>query len=195
MVRYEMKRMLALMWLTATMPGWVSAAIITSADEQTGLRTWEWRETGFSIQLVQRLPDQTRAFFQGRGFNSADADYIAKACVFQTIFRNDGNRPLNYSLEDWRISYQGEHRRLLTREGWNEKWRDSEPSQAARIALHWALLPTRQQFAPGDYNWGMTSFDLPPGESFDLDLVLALDGNSITQTITGIVCAADLPIN
>jgi hypothetical protein len=171
----------------------VSAEVITSEEIQTGLRTWEWREAGVSLQLVQRLPDQTRAFFQGRGFSSPDADAIAQACVFQTIFRNDGKRPLSYDLDDWQIRYRGQHHSLLTRERWAERWQDSEASQAARIALGWALLPTRQHFEPGDYNWGMTSFGLPPGEVFDLTLSLTLNGNPITREIPGIVCAADPP--
>ena len=113
------------------------AEIITSEEAQTGLNTWEWREAGVSVQLVQRLPDQTRAFFQGRGFNGPDADAIARTCVFQTIFRNDGKQPLSYNLDNWHIIYQGNCRALFTREHWDEKWRQSEVSLAARIALRW----------------------------------------------------------
>ena len=171
--------------------GQVSSEVITSEEAQTGLSTWEWREAGVSVQLVQRLPDQTRAFYQARGFGSEDADTIGRACVFQTIFRNDGKQPLAYNLDDWRIRYQGEHRPLFTRERWDEEWQQSEVSQAARIALRWSLLPTRQRFEPGDYNWGMSSFGLPPGEAFDLTLVVTREGAPITLTIPGIVCAAD----
>jgi hypothetical protein len=187
----QMKCFLLLMWLIVMIPGKVSASIIIGEEAQTGLRNWEWREAGVSVQLVQRLPDQTRAYFQGRGFSSVDADQIANACVFQTIFRNDGEQPLSYDLDDWRTSSQAGYRPLLTRESWDERWRDSGASKAARIALHWSLLPTRQHFEPGDYNWGMTSFGLQHGEHFDLTLVLTLDGNPVTRTIPGIVCAHD----
>ena len=61
----EMKYFLVLMWLAVMIPGRVSAAIIVGEEAQTGLRTWEWREAGVSVQLVQRLPDQTQAFFSG----------------------------------------------------------------------------------------------------------------------------------
>jgi len=142
---------------------------------------------------VQQLPDQTRAFFQGRGFSSAEADSIARACIFRTIFRNDGKHPLVYDLNDWRIGYQGKHRPLLTREHWDEKWQAEGANQTARIAFRWSLLPTRQGFEPGDYNWGITSFGLPPGESFDLSLILTINANIITHSIPGIVCAADQP--
>ncbi len=168
-----------------------SAEVITSLEEQTGLSAWEWREAGVSVQLVQRLPDQTRAFFQARGFASKDADIIGRACVFQTIFRNDGKQPLSYNLENWHVNYRGKRHALFTRERWDETWQQSEVSQAARIALHWSFLPTYQHFESGDYNWGMISFGLPPGEDFDLTLLITLNGNPVTRTIPGIVCAAD----
>jgi len=195
-MRNMLKYCLALIWLSMSLiSGWVSAEVINGEEAQTGLRTWEWREAGVSVQLVQRLPDQTRAFFQGRGFSTAESDSIARACVFQTIFRNDGKHPLVYDLDDWRITYQGKHRSLLTRERWDEKWQAEEANQTARIAFRWSLLPTRQGFESGDYNWGMTSFGLPPGESFDLSLNLTINGNVIARSIPGIVCAADQPGN
>ncbi len=171
--------------LSARLP----AEVIIGEEEQSGLRTWEWRQSGISFQLVQRLPDQTRAFFQGRGFSTIDADSIARACVFQTIFRNDGKQPLNYDLDEWEITYQGKRLPLQTRERWHAKWLAGEVSQSARIAFRWSLLPTRQSFEPGDYNWGMTSFGLPPGTSFDLSLVLVLNGRSFRAQLPGIVCA------
>lgn len=40
---------------------------------------------------------------------------------------------------------------------------------ASRLAFRWATFPTQQTFEQGgDYNWGMTSFGLPPGTIFDL---------------------------
>ena len=77
------------------------------------LRSWDWRQGGVVLQLVQRLPDQTRAFFQARGFSSNTSERIATACVFQTIFRNDGQYPLAYDLDDWRVTHRGETRVLL----------------------------------------------------------------------------------
>ncbi len=178
-------------WLAWFAPALVAAAITTAEDPQTGLRSWAWRERGVSLELVQRLPDQNRAFFAARGFARDEADRIARACVFQTIFRNDGASPLDYDLDDWVVLHAGASRSLLTRERWDEIWRESEVSQAARIAQHWALLPTRQRFEPGDYNWGMTSYGLPPGSAFDLELVVTLGGDRITRRVAAVVCADD----
>ena len=176
----------------STSPGPLSAEVIIGQEEETGLRTWEWRQAGVSVQLVQRSPDQTRAFFQGRGFSPNDADIIGLACVFQTIFRNDGKQPLSYDLDAWQITYQGKHIALLTRDRWEQQWLERGVNQAARIAFRWSLLPTRQSFEPGDYNWGMTSFGLAPGSSFDLSLELMVNGTPIKDRIPAVVCADDL---
>jgi len=174
--------------------GQVAAEVVTSEEAQTGLSTWEWREAGVSLQLVQRLPDQTRAFFQGRGFSSETADIIGRACVFQTIFRNDGTESIAYDMDEWYFSYKGQELPIQTRERWEKEWQVRDVNQAARIAFRWSLLPTRQHFEPGDYNWGMTSFGLLPGETFDLTLSVTLNGNPVTRTLPGIVCAVDQPV-
>lgn len=175
--------------LLAALP--LSAEVISGRDDESGQSRWEWREAGVSMQLIQRLPDQTRAFFLGRGFMRAEADAIGSTCVFQTIFRNDGSQRLSYDLNDWRVVRHPESLSLLTREYWDARWATEEVSQEARIALRWSLLPTRQSYQPGDYNWGMTSFGLPPGAAFDLSLRVSIGGTSVTATLPGIVCAAD----
>ena len=130
----------------------LSAEVGTSRDPDTGLTSWTWRHQGVSVQLVQRLPDQTRAFFLARGFNAEAADLIGRSCVFQTIFRNDGKRPVAYDLGEWMVHYQGEDLGLRTREVWDREWQAQGIDQPARIAFRWSLLPTVQRFEPGDYN-------------------------------------------
>ncbi len=190
-----MKSIPILLWAMPLIPGLSAAAVERGVDAETGLRSWEWREAGASLRLVQRLPDQTRAFFQARGFTSAAAERIANACIFQTIFRNESERPLSYLLDDWRVLQPGASGTMMTRERWDAAWQEGETSQAARIALRWSLLPTRQRFEPGDYNWGMTGFGLPPGSAFDLEVVVQLGGEKLTRTIDGVVCAPDREVN
>jgi hypothetical protein len=169
----------------------VSAEVLTGEDPETGLRSWTWSHAGTSVQLLQLLPDQIRAFFLARGFEGEEVERIARACVFQTIFRNDGDRPVEYDLEDWSLLNRGERRPLRTRERWDAEWQTHPIDEPARIALRWALLPTVQGFEPGDYNWGMTSFGLPPGEPLDLRIVVRIAGEQITAQIPSVVCAAD----
>ena len=169
----------------------VAAVVVTGEDSQTSLRTWELRETGVSVLLVQRLPNQSRAFFIARGFTSKDANTIGRACIVQAVFRNDGTQPVAYDMDSWHITYRGQRLPVQTREFWQRTWQESDVNQAARIALHWSLLPTQQVFQPGDYNWGMVSFGLAPGEAFDLTLLLSQNNNTVTHMIPDIVCRAE----
>ena len=172
------------------------AEVTTSRDPDTGLRAWTWQRQGITLQLVQRLPDQTRAFFLGRGFSREDADRIARACVFQTIFRNDGRQPIEYNLDDWSLTTTGittgattqDKRPVQTRQRWDRVWAQRQTAQAARIAFRWSLLPTVQQFKPGDYNWGMSSYGLPPGSRFDLTLTLKINGKPVEGHIPAVIC-------
>ncbi len=180
-------------WLAicSMMPPLAFAEVQTGSDPETGLRFWQWSEDGVSVRLVQRLPDQTRGFFLARGFRAAEADRIARACVFQTIFRNDGARPVDFDLRDWRVLHQGQSSRLRVREDWDALWPEDAVSKAARIALRWSLLPTRQHFEPGDYNWGMSAYGLAPGSRFDLRLVLHIGGQPVEALLPGIECPRD----
>jgi len=189
---YTLKRYLPFVFLTiSALPGVISAEVITTEDKQTGLQTWEWKQAGISLKLIQRLPDQTRAFFLARGFTRADANTIGEACVFQTIFRNDGKESLSYDLNEWDIVHRGKMLTVQTRERWENKWLAKNVGKSARIAFHWSLLPTRQSFEPSDYNWGMTSFGLAPGESFDLSFVLNVNNTVVKDRISEIVCSSD----
>ena len=184
--------LLCLMLLAQAVLDIALAAEVTSArDAQTGLKSWTWREQGVSIQLLQLLPDQTRAFFIGRGFSADAADGVARACVFHTIFRNDGARPLSYDLGDWSVRHAGRQQPLRTRERWETRWQRQPLDPASTIAFYWALLPTVQTFQPGDYNWGMTSYGLKPGSRFDLSLRLDVAGQPVQGAIKGLECAPD----
>ncbi|MBI5039696.1 MAG: hypothetical protein HZB57_00310 [Gammaproteobacteria bacterium] len=169
--------------------------ISTGIDAEAGLPYWEIHAPGMSLRLVQRLPDQTRAFFLARGFARTDADVIARSCVFQTIFKNTSQtvRPsaLEYNLRDWRVRVASAVRGLKTREDWAEAWASRGVPQAARIAFEWALLPTRQVYNPGDYNWGMSVFNLPPDSRFDLDVVWQQYGARRAEVLKDIHCAPD----
>ena len=58
-----------------------TAGVSRDLDPDTGLARWQFREGALDLQLVQRLPDQTRAFFMGRGFDADSADMIAGKSV------------------------------------------------------------------------------------------------------------------
>lgn len=168
-------------------------------DPKAGLPYWAWEAPLVEIRLIQRLPDQTRAFFIGRGFSSAAADRIARSCVFQSIQRNRGSGlqapVMEVDLSQWRIIPAGDRdapsRRLPLKEDWDQEWQAAGEPDGARVAFRWSLFPTRQTFHGGDYNWGMISFGVPPGTRFDLALVWTLGGEPGSATLRGLVCASE----
>lgn len=168
----------------------------TGIDQDAALPYWQISDQGMSMRLVQRLPDQTRGYFIARGFADKEADLIARSCVFQTVFKNISNRnqssQLEYNLHDWIVAVGSRHQGLKLREDWQREWQKRKVTQAAQVAFEWSLYPTQQVYQPGDYNWGMSIFNLAPGTKFDLTVVWRQYGKTHSATIKDIRCAADI---
>lgn len=173
-----------------------SATVTQGMDAEAQLPYWEIVEEGMSLRLVQRLPDQTRGFFMARGFDASQADSIAMSCVFQTVFRNtttpEQGGDVNYNLRDWVVHATGGRQGMKTREDWRAIWVAKQAPKAAQVAFEWSLFPTQQTYRPGDYNWGMSIFNLAPGSAFDLDVVWRWHGKTHTRRIEKMRCADDL---
>lgn len=179
-----------------------SASPITlSTQPETGLKSWEFIHQGLDLKLVQRLPDQTRGFFLGRGFTESQANDIATNCVFQTAAKNintkANGKAVSIDLSQWQVKYQGREQGVKLKEQWKKQWQkldntDQKVNRSAQIAFRWSTFPSQQTFdAGGDYNWGMISFGLPPGQTFDL-LVKWLNGNKTqSMLIKNIICPAE----
>lgn len=167
-------------------------------DEEAQLPYWQVADGDTSIRLVQRLPDQTRGFFIARGFSEEHAERIAQSCVFQTVFQNIApeSRPgaLEYDLREWVVLSAGKRGGMKTREDWKTEWQARSVPNTAQIAFEWALLPTKQVYQPGDYNWGMSIFNLKPGTVFDLEMVWRQRGETRRARIVGIRCAPDIQV-
>ena len=148
-----------------------------------------------SIRLIQRLPDQTRGYFVARGFSTEHAELIAQSCVFQTVFKNisDKGKPseIIYNMENWIVTHQGKAGEMKTREKWATQWQQSNATILAKLAFISSLLPTMQDYQPGDNNKGMSTFDLAPASSFSLKLTWQQYGIQRSVTIPDMQCAAD----
>ena len=59
-----------------------AAKVISEINPETGLKSWGFIANGLDLKFIQRLPDQTRGFFLGRGFTVEQAKDIATQCVF-----------------------------------------------------------------------------------------------------------------
>ncbi len=173
--------------------------VLTGTDDVAKLPFWEWRDGIKSIRLVQRLPDQTRAFFMARGFSKEHAELIAQSCIFQTVYKNisaeGSSQVISFDLNSWEVIHKGNRQSLKVREEWDQHWKKLNITPSAKIAFSWSLIPTQQQYQPQDYNWGMTSYDLPPGERFDLKMHWKQNGLEKSAIIPNIQCAPDLHLD
>lgn len=192
------KRALIMMAWMLALSGTVFADIKfeKSIDAEAKLPFWQISDQGMSLRLVQRLPDQTRGYFMARGFSKPDADLIARSCLFQTIFKNTSNlgqpSDIEYNLRDWIVTVGNKHQGLKVREDWQREWEKRKVNKAAQVAFEWSLYPTKQVYRPGDYNWGMTLFNLKPGTTFNLKIVWHQYSKIHVATIKNIQCAADI---
>lgn len=192
-----MPRLLAFaIW--ALFSGSMAAAAEKHIDPETGLAGWRWQDTTASITFNQRLPVQSRAYFQGRGFTPEAAERIARSCVFQAILRNRAaaSRPMRLDLAEWRVfpEQKGPPRPLPLESQWQSEWERRGVSRAARIAFRWSLFPTVQTFEPGDWNMGMITVGLPAGETFDLEVVWRQGEEPRVVRFEGMQCAPDREI-
>ena len=182
--------------LLNTVTAFAETRLQTGTDPDAVLPYWQISDAGMSLRLVQRLPDQTRGYFLARGFAEPEADLIANSCVFQTVFKNESQAsqpsPLEYNLRDWVISSRGKSQGLKLREDWKVEWQQRKVPLAAQLAFEWSLYPTQQVYKPGDYNWGMSIFNLKPGSKFDLKVVWRQYGETHSATIKDMQCAADV---
>jgi len=130
------------------------------------------------------------------GFSAAQAELIARSCVFQSIIRNigpaDGGGEVQLDLAQWRVQVAGRRQPLLLREHWAQVWAKQDVETAARIAFEWSLFPSTQTYAPGDYNWGMTLYGLDFGQRFDLEFNWKRNGVVHSGRLPGVECANDI---
>jgi len=170
---------------------------LTQRNPETGLESWKTARCGVSLELAQLTPDQARAFFIGRGFEPAEAEHYAAACVFMTILRNESApAAITYRLADWRaVAASGRARSLKLKEDWLKEWEARNLAPARKIAFEWSQLPSEQTFEPDDWNQGMMTFALPRGSRFDLKFSWTIQGKRQENTMKGVICANDASSN
>ena len=168
----------------------LAAPTETSLDPETGLATWQTESAGIQVRLTQIDPNQIRAFYQARGFSPQQLEPYAATCVFMTVVRNIGTTAIEHRLADWH--YQDtprQSRHIRSKEEWDALWTKMEVPQPARIAFTWAQFPAEQRFEPGDWNQGMTSYDLPRTARFDLTFTWQQSGDTRTGQLNNVGCA------
>jgi hypothetical protein len=176
--------------LLAAWPFGAAAATESSLDPDSGLATWQTETQGIQVRLTQISPDQARAFYQARGFPADAAERYVGECVFMTVVRNIGDAPIEHRLADWRYATAGlKPQAIRSKAEWERLWKQLGVPETARIAFNWAQFPTTQNFAPGDWNQGMTTYRVPRNQAFDLEFVWRAGGRTLSGTLEQARCA------
>ena len=172
------------------------AEVVHSVNEENGLQTWLFIDGDIEIELVQRLPDQSRALLMKHDFSRDVIEDLALSCMMQTIIRNSGKsgsgQAVSIDLTQWRMQHKGVRGGIRLKEQWLASWSDEQASPAAKLIIRWGMFPTEQEYLPGDYNWGLTTYGIPPGSVFDLEVNWEEGGKPRSGKISNIVCAADV---
>ena len=178
------------------MPLLCAAEVQRSANEDNGLEKWHFIDRDIEIELVQRLPDQTRALLMNHAFSREVIEQLALSCMFQTIIRNTGKsgaeQTISIDLTQWRMQHAGKTSGILQKEPLLASWSDEDADAAAKLVIRWGMFPTQQEYLPGDYNWGLTAYGIPPGSRFDLAVTWQEDEVQRRGEIKDIMCAPDV---
>ncbi len=171
----------------------LSALLLISIPAMAQDSSHQWSGRGLQIELAPLGGDQVRAFFIGREFRAGDANYIAETgCFFRSAIGNAGETAdepaITITLKKWRVIHDRKISTLKTRDDWAKDWLVRDVAETPQIAFHWALFPTEQTHQPTDYNWGMISFDLPPGSKFDLELYWTKAGEQQMHKLSNLEC-------
>ena len=163
------------------------------ASAQEAVKVSKWQQNGLRFEIAPLGADQVRAFFIGRGFSSQNAGLIAKTgCIFRSAIGNTGTSvsdpDVEIDLSRWQVVSQARTGAPQNRGQWAATWKERGANEDAQTAFYWAMFPGKQVFSPTDYNWGMLSFALPPGTSFELNVVWKTGKIHYSKKLENLTC-------
>ena len=157
--------------------------MIVTKNPETGLATWKKSDRGFSLELVQLLPEFVQATYSSRDLPPAIFASMRGYCVFGTIARNETDAPLSYRVADWRyITANGKHHRLRTKSQWVSVWKKLGAD------FSYSILPDDMTFEEGDWSQGFTTPKMAPGTRFDLIFSWSQHGKTHTGKLENLAC-------
>ena len=161
-----------------------AAQVTQHRDADSGLLAWKRVDRGFSLELIQILPDYVKALYTSRGLPPATVDGMAAYCVFGSVVQNQSGSTLAYRVADWRYITPGGHTHpVKTKTQWLAEWKKQGSD------FGWSILPDAMTFDTGDWAQGFTTVRLPPGSRFDLVYSWRHHGKRYTGTFKNLVCA------
>jgi len=168
--------------LSFSASAWPAQTIVTQNPE-TGLKSWKKSENGFSLELIQLLPEFVQATYASRDLPPAIFDSMRGYCVFGTVARNETAQPLSYRVAEWRIiTADGKQHRLRTKSQWVAVWKKLGAD------FSYSILPDDITFEEGDWAQGFTTPRIAPGTRFDLVYVWRQHGKTFTGKLENLSC-------
>ena len=185
--RTQLKLLLAAALLTGLFATAARSADITAQkNEASGLYSWTAKSEGFSIELIQLLPDFIRAIYMSHDFRDAEVDEIARYCVFGTVIKNTSGQQQDDDVADWFYTdKRSKNYPVKTKSEWIAQW------QKAGVTLSWTLLPDKGRFYEGDWQQGFTTIKLPRESEFTLTFKWTIDNTEYTDIFEGLRCAPE----
>jgi hypothetical protein len=161
-----------------------AAEVSIQKNNESGLLTWTSQDEGFSIELIQLIPDFVRAVYSNHGLPADEVERIASYCFFGSIIQNTSQQQLTYQVSDWRyIDKKGNAYPIKTKAQWLAEWRKMG------ISFAWTLLPESGEFGIGDWQQGFTTIQMDRNEKFDFVYTWTLDGKQHRGKIENMSCA------
>ena len=165
-------------------PAALAAQLTEHRDPETGLLSWKQVDRGFSLELIQVMPDYVKAVYASHDLPPAVVDSMSAYCVFGTVAQNRSGGKLSYRVADWRfVTPDGKKHPLKTKTGWLAEWKKLGSD------FGWSILPAAITFDAGDWAQGFTTVRLPPSSRFDLIYSWRHHGKHYTGTFKNLVCA------
>lgn len=169
----------------------IESQTLISVAQDSQLTTWQTETGGVHVRLTQISPQQARAFMQARGLDEKSVDEFSRTCVYMTVLRNESKNPIKYCLAEWRYMPElGTPQTMLGKHDWLAKWQPRKFPKPVKLAFEWSQFPFEQTFAPGDWNQGMTTFELPAGSRFNLVYRWWQEGKLYEGTLRNVQCPA-----
>lgn len=160
-----------------------AAPQITTKNPNTGLKSWKKSDRGFSLELIQLLPDFVQATYASRDLPPAIFESMKGYCIFGTVARNESDAPLSYRVADWRVvTADGRKQRLRSKDEWIKVW------SKLGTDFSYSILPEAMDFDAGDWAQGFTTPRISPGTRFDLVYSWSQHGKVFTDTLKNLEC-------
>ncbi|MDJ0806854.1 MAG: hypothetical protein QNJ78_08470 [Gammaproteobacteria bacterium] len=158
--------------------------IITRVNPDNGLKSWLFKDENLSIEFLQVPPDFIRASYAARGLPKALIETVATQCVFGSIVRNLADRPISYSVADWRyLTTDGLEHKIKTKTQWLDEW------HGMGVRFSWSILADDITFSKGDWIQGFTTISEPHGSRIGLKIVWSYAGKHYAKILPDLECA------